>query len=170
MSASWITSLQTFLGNALGRVEELEKKLKEEGEAADKARADSRRLRVEKTVSSIPRNTAIIPAMSKRKACAASSAPSPERTRICINNASSRGPRAQDRTEIGPLLKRLLASTPPGSADRRPPSAMREGIELICISDDEDDLPWSGLEDLLPAQQQGGPEAEFRDDVPYKYL
>ena len=46
-SASWITSLQTFLGNALGRVEELEKKVKEEGEAADKARADRRRLRVE---------------------------------------------------------------------------------------------------------------------------
>ena len=48
MSSSWISQLQSFLGNALGRVEVLEKQVREGEEAADKARADSRRLRVER--------------------------------------------------------------------------------------------------------------------------
>ena len=48
MTASWISQLQSFLGNALGRVGELERKVKEEGEAADKVRAESHRLRVER--------------------------------------------------------------------------------------------------------------------------
>ena len=48
MTANWNSQLQSFLGNALGRVEELERKVKEGGEAADKARAEIRRLRVER--------------------------------------------------------------------------------------------------------------------------
>ena len=48
MSASWITSLQSFLGKALERVQELEEKIKIEIDKADKARADAPRICVER--------------------------------------------------------------------------------------------------------------------------
>ena len=61
---------------------------------------------------------------------------------------------------VGPVLKRLMAETP---LKIRPPSR----VELIQISDSDDDLPPAGVEDLQPPINTNGPAAE---DVPYKYL